>query len=65
LTLLLASGSGLRLYEGKQVRIELVRMDDRHTVWKTGVDIELHIFDQLGGEGSSVRKRHDLVSSRA
>ncbi len=61
MTLFLASSSGLRLDEGEQVRIELVRMDDRHAMWKTGVDLELSILDQLGRKGSSVRKGHDLV----
>ena len=61
MTLLLASSSRLRLDEGKQVRIELVRMDDRHAMWKTGVDLELSVLDQLGRKSSSVRKRHDLV----
>ncbi len=61
MTLFFASSSGLRFDECEQVRIELVRLDDQHAMWKTGVDPELSILDQLGLKGSSVRKGHDLV----
>ena len=47
--------------ERKQIGIDFVRVNDRHTMREARVDLELRIFHQLDRECSRIWKGHDLV----
>jgi len=49
------------LDERKQICIDLVLEGRAHTVWRTLIDLESCILDQLGRQHSRISNRHNLI----
>jgi len=59
----LCRGGAPLLQEGKQIRVDLLRVGRGHAVWKALVGLECAIPQQLCREWSRIGERHDLIVS--
>ena|SRR5580698_1347189 len=51
----------LRLKEGEQVSVDLIRQRGAHSVRASRNELELRVLYKLGGESSGISEGHDLV----
>jgi hypothetical protein len=47
--------------KGEQIRVELIAVRFRETVWRTGVDLQRRVPQQSCGRAGGSLDRHDLI----